>query len=345
MLKLATFNIRYGYPQNPAAGQAFEGERPWYARREGLADQVIWEEPDIIGFQEVLNNQLEDLGALLAPQYKHVGVGRDNGKTAGEAVPLFWRTDRLKLLDYEYFWLSETPGVPGSVSWDAGQTRMVTLAHFSFLLSDEDFYVANTHYDDRGIEARAKSSALILSKLAPLTSSGKLVIVMGDLNSPAEEEGYRVLTGRRYVGAEPAANAEAQTPISISAHTAREGPTTFLDSRHALTRRPSLLNGGKKQGAEITQAEAYGEKHTYTGFSMRERPTLIDYILLADNAAVQAGGGDGQLQGGQGKGNANANANVNAGWEVAKYGVLPNHFGDGVWVSDHRMVVVTLRQA
>jgi len=182
-----------------------------------------------------------------------------------------------------------------------------------------------------------KSSSLILSKIAPLTSSGKLVVVLGDLNSPAEEEGYRVLTGRRYVGAELAVEAESQTPMS--ANITREGPTTFLDSRHALTLRPSLLNGGKKQGAEITLAEGYGEKHAYTGFSTRERPTLIDYILIADNAAIQAGSRNGQRQDGRGEGNANA------GWAVAKYGVLPNHFGDGVWVSDHRMVVITLRQA
>lgn len=160
---------------------------------------------------------------------------------------------------------------------------------------------------------------------------------MGDLNSPAEEEGYRVLTGHRYVGAEFAVEAGKQTPMS--ANTTREAPTTFLDSRHALTLRPSLLNGGKKRGVDIALAEAYGEKHTYTGFSTRERPTLIDYILLADNAAVQGRNGNGNLQGGQSEGN------VNAGWGVAKYGVLPNHFSDGVWVSDHRMVVITLRQA
>jgi hypothetical protein len=40
---------------------------------------------------QVLDNQLHDLAYLLEPSYLHVGVGRDDGKTAGEAVPIFWR--------------------------------------------------------------------------------------------------------------------------------------------------------------------------------------------------------------------------------------------------------------
>jgi hypothetical protein len=57
--KLASFNIRFGGPQDPTdalnekANLHFDHERPWHERREGLVDQVIWEEPDIIGFQEV----------------------------------------------------------------------------------------------------------------------------------------------------------------------------------------------------------------------------------------------------------------------------------------------------
>ena len=114
-LKLASFNIRFGWPQNPVhalgkqKGQDSDQEHPWYERRQGLVDQVVWEEPDIIGFQEVgtydasgvsvlqgfalqvLNNQLGDLAHSLVSSYDHIGVGRDDGKTKGEAVPIFWR--------------------------------------------------------------------------------------------------------------------------------------------------------------------------------------------------------------------------------------------------------------
>lgn len=153
----------------------------------------------------------------------------------------------------------------------------------------------------------------------------KLVVVLGDLNSPAEEEGYRVLTGHRYTGVDVNLNTnggKAQAHLYTDANANGDGtksergtgPVTFLDARHALSRR---------NNAHTTLAGPYGEKDTYTGFSTWTRTTLIDHILVADN--------DNRGQ-------------EKRGWGVAKYGVLPNHFGDGVWVSDHRMVVVTLRK-
>jgi len=337
-LQLATFNIRFGWPQDPLNEQDFDQEGPWYKRREGLVDQVIWEEPDVIGFQEVLHNQLDDLTCLLGSSYDHIGVGRDDGKTAGEAVPIFWRTDRVKLLSFQHFWLSEKPEVVGSIGWDAGQTRMATLAHFSFLIPEnsaaaievepEEFFVLNTHYDDRGILARTKSSALIVAKLNELMATqgnggahNKLVVVLGDLNSPASEDGYRVLTGHRYVDA-GRARAPTQFPASESS------PITFLDSRHALLRRPSAAN--KTSATTVSNSlelgAPYGEHSTYTGFSLDSPQTLIDYILLADNGMIKGERCD------------------KAPWRVAKYGVIPNHYGDGVWASDHRMVTVTLRK-
>lgn len=156
-----------------------------------------------------------------------------------------------------------------------------------------------------------------------------------------------MLTGHRYVGVN-ALEGGSQISMSASsgANTTGEGVRTFLDARHALVTR-----GGKKAlGAGVVGLSgSYGEKDTYTGFKNWERPTLIDYILLADNAAVIGGSAKSQegsgSTGDEGGEKADEHAKGSAGWSVTKYGVLPNHFGDGVWVSDHRMVVVTLRQA
>lgn len=94
-------------------------EEPWYKRRSYLADQILFENLDLIGFQEVIHHQLQDLKVLLGDTYDCVGVGRDDGKQRGEAVPIFWKKSELQLLEVEHFWLSETPHVPGSVSWDS----------------------------------------------------------------------------------------------------------------------------------------------------------------------------------------------------------------------------------
>lgn len=96
-----------------------EEQAPWTERRAPLADQVLWEDLDVVGFQEALWDQYQDLRVLLGNSFDSVGVGRDDGKQEGEAVPLFWKKDSLDYVKHEHFWLSETPDVPGSVGWDA----------------------------------------------------------------------------------------------------------------------------------------------------------------------------------------------------------------------------------
>ena len=74
---------------------------------------------DIVGFQEVLHNQLQDLKELLGEGYDHVGVGRDDGKEKGEYSPIFWDKELFEVVRWKSVWLSPTPEVPGSVGWDA----------------------------------------------------------------------------------------------------------------------------------------------------------------------------------------------------------------------------------
>lgn len=63
-------------------------ERSWSARRAPLAGQIIHEELDLIGLQEVMYHQLQDLRVLLGKRYGCVGVGRMDGATQGESVSL-----------------------------------------------------------------------------------------------------------------------------------------------------------------------------------------------------------------------------------------------------------------
>lgn len=211
-LKIASFNIRYS-PFNPTSqvgNQAhFSGnaEAPWPTRLPLILDQIKWELPDIVGFQEVLVHQYKDLkDSPVLARYTSVGVGRDDGATRGEYVPIFWRSDKFQSLGVEHFWLSDDPDIPGSIGWDAGQTRMVTLVHLqptSWLSSsdqkepsDQSFYVMNTHFDDRGSKARAESAKLILKRSNKLIiERNRPVILIGDLNAHRSESPYKCLTG------------------------------------------------------------------------------------------------------------------------------------------------------
>lgn len=141
-----TFHRRYDNPlarrtpsiPSPDSDTTFPtrtyGEVSWSTRRHFIADTILLHNPDVFIFQEVLHNQLQDLVYLLGDDYAYVGVGRNDGDQKGEAVPVFWRRDRLRLRSerqggvgeegWTHFWLSETPDVVGSVGWDAvSQTR------------------------------------------------------------------------------------------------------------------------------------------------------------------------------------------------------------------------------
>ncbi|KAG9102617.1 hypothetical protein FRC06_001624 [Ceratobasidium sp. 370] len=345
-LKIASFNIRYDTqafnlvpigtePVNPAyhhlqsrANTSVEwGERPWYERRGPLADQVLWENPG------VLWSQIGDLAALLGDGWDWTGVCRNDGARQGEAVPIFWRKDVASLKRVEHFWLSDTPDKPGSVGWDAGQTRMATLAEFTTADKSLPFYVFNTHYDERGIQSRAESSKLILkhvnevvTKALSTSNSPPLIFLVGDLNSPDTEDGYRTLTGRRYIS-----HQDGHRPQS-------RGGTSFLDARHELHTRVAGVNAAQLLGAR------YGDwLATFTGFGEHDHRNVIDVVLVADTGAVGAvhGGKPTDAEGGEQK---VMKSSTQVQWVVSRYGVVPNRFEGGFLVSDHRMVVATFKQ-
>src|SRR6478736_2315125 len=119
-LCVMTYNLRYASATPPNA---------WPDRRPLMRELITNVTPDVIGTQEGLHAQLQDLASDL-PDYNWVGVGRDDGKTKGEFMAVFYRRARLEALTTNHFWLSDTPGLPGSTSWGNKNRRMVTWLKF-----------------------------------------------------------------------------------------------------------------------------------------------------------------------------------------------------------------------
>jgi len=181
-----TYNIRYNNPE--------DGINAWPNRKERVAEMIGSRyQADLAGLQEALREQIDDLDALL-PDYDWIGVGREDGQDKGEFTPIFYRTDRFELLESKTFWLSETPDVPGSKSWDAAITRIVTRALFRDRQSGREFYHFNTHFDHRGEQARVESTKLLLKRVREVSAETP-VIVTGDLNFRETTEGYQILVG------------------------------------------------------------------------------------------------------------------------------------------------------
>ena len=148
---------------------------------------------DIIGMQEVLNRQLNDLKVAL-PEYNSIGVGRRDGQEAGEYSPLFYKSGRFTEKRSGNFWLSEDPAAVGMKGWDANCERIATWAVLKENGSGKDFFVLSTHFDHIGVVARRESAKLILEKIGEL--AGNLPsIVMGDFNVKPDSEAVQTLTG------------------------------------------------------------------------------------------------------------------------------------------------------
>lgn len=183
-LKVMSFNIRYG--------SANDGEDRWPLRRDLVLKTIRETEPDLIGMQEVLAFQGRFVRDGL-PAYDFHGVGRDDGKEAGEFSPVMWRKDRFELLDSGHFWLSENPEVAGSVSWDSSLTRMVSWVALRDRRADgREFVFANTHFDHRGRQARLESAKLIQRRAAEVPY-GMPIILTGDFNTTEDDQPYAVL--------------------------------------------------------------------------------------------------------------------------------------------------------
>ena len=180
-LKIISFNIRYNSWNN------IDGENGWPNRKGAVAKMILKEQPAAIGLQEALIDQLQYLDTVLT-HYRRIGVGRDDGKEAGEFMAIYYDTTRLELLSHRTRWLSETPDVP-TKGWDAACYRTVTIARFRDRQSGKEFQYLNTHLDHVGKTARAEGVKLIVHSLKEgLLSDNIPVIVGGDMNSTIEDK-------------------------------------------------------------------------------------------------------------------------------------------------------------
>jgi endonuclease/exonuclease/phosphatase family metal-dependent hydrolase len=182
-LKVMTLNIRLD--------TRADSVNWWENRRKLVTLSIRNADPDLLGMQEVLERQLIYLRDNL-PGYSYAGVGRDDGKTAGEYSPVFYKNDRFEMIANGTFWLSPTPNDTGSVGWDAALTRICSWVRLKDKRTGEEFCFLNTHFDHMGVTARAESAKLI-SDFINTSTDGLPAILTGDFNSNPLEGPYQVL--------------------------------------------------------------------------------------------------------------------------------------------------------
>ena len=186
--KVMTYNIRNS---NADKGTA----NAWNKRKGNLVGLIRKVNPDILGTQEVLLNQLNYLKKSLN-DYESFGVGRNDGKHKGEHSALFFKKEKYEQLQGGNFWLSETPQIPGSKSWDAAITRICSWVQLKDKATGSTFFVFNTHFDHKGKTARRNSAALLRHTIDSLAGNNP-VIVTGDFNLEPSDAGYKTMTDNK----------------------------------------------------------------------------------------------------------------------------------------------------
>ena len=254
------FNIRY---DNPA-----DQSNNWQFRKDTVTRFIQAQDMDIVGMQEVLHNQLEDLLQRL-PGYKSIGVGRDDGKTKGEYAPILYKEDRFEVLDSNTFWLSQYPDSIGFIGWDGACTRIATWAKMKDRQSGKIFMAVNTHFDHVGVTARQEGALLIIRKIKEIVGDRPAVLT-GDFNVNDQSEAYRTITSNAFVLKDAAKIAGKQTGVDYTFHNFGQIPSEQCEKIDFIFVTPQI----KVLDSFIPKEAAPGSK-----FLSDHNPQIVHLIL------------------------------------------------------------------
>lgn len=236
-IKIITYNLRYDNPR--------DGLDNWQHRKAHVASFLEQQQAHFVGMQEALHSQIEYLANELKG-YDWIGVGRDDGKLAGEFSPIFYQKAAFKPIKTGTFWLSSTPDSVGSRGWDAALPRVATWGLFEHIDSTahsadstRQILVINTHFDHKGEMARVNSAKLLTEKARELAPNVPMAI-LGDFNATPDTEVFQTMT---------------------------------KDSSLA-------------DAFEIAQNQPQNVQGTFNGFKLRHENHRIDYIFVNSNAKV-----------------------------------------------------------
>jgi len=252
--RLATFNIRIPADKTPNS---------WAERAPKCRALIQKHGFDLLGLQEATWPQIQDL--LQMEGWAFVGACRDDGQQKGEASCIFYRTNRFEVVESGTFWLSETPEVPGSKSWNTACTRVCTWADIKDRRSGKAFVYFNTHLDHLSQEARKNGMKLILSRMARY-AQGRPVFLTGDMNATPD-----------------------QRPVDAAA--------VLADFKNAGPKDPQSEGGpyavartNLRDSFDLSRTPHAGPIKTFSGFKFAEHPEgqPIDYIFVSAGIEVRS---------------------------------------------------------
>ncbi|MDF3077714.1 MAG: Endonuclease/exonuclease/phosphatase [Sphingobacteriaceae bacterium] len=211
--KIVTANIRVALPEDDAAGFG------WNSRKEICADILRKQKADVICLQEVLREQNEDLKKAL-PGYFSFGFEGPEMDEFNEGYhliaknPIFFSTKRFELLAAGGYWLSETPLVAGSKSWDTARARNANWIRIRDKKSGRQIRVSNLHLDHVNQTAREKQIKLVLDDAAQYQPDLPQILT-GDFNASATNTVYKMVKAAGWKDTYTDAHGEAEPGFTV----------------------------------------------------------------------------------------------------------------------------------
>jgi len=187
LLKIASFNIQYDNLKDKV--------NTWEKRLPGVVAVFNKYQFDVVGAQEPYLSQLNDLMPQI-PDYAYLGINI-LGDTTGAVLrrhytPIFYKKEKLDVLDWGTFWYSETPDEAGKKGWDAYSPRICTWAKFKDKQTGREFFFFNSHFDHIGLIARRESPKLLLAKIKE-KAQGYPSFATGDFNTTQHNPNYKIM--------------------------------------------------------------------------------------------------------------------------------------------------------
>ena len=188
-LRVMTYNIRTASQWARTHGGDVVNGRTWSERRNNVVRTCRIAKAVVVGTQEGLDHQIEYLANAL--KYSRTGVGRGtDNEDENEYAALLYNTSVVDLIESGNFWLSSTPNVPGSTSWNTTLPRVATWGIFQFIGDDSDsFAVLNAHLDHTSEWAREKSAFLLRRRAQAIATKCGMcpVFLTADFNGRKSE--------------------------------------------------------------------------------------------------------------------------------------------------------------
>lgn len=165
-------------------------ERVWENRRDLCVNTVLKRKPDFFCLQEVIydSNAWFKQQCKAYDSYGFFGPEMDSYSSGyhfiGKNV-IFWQKKRYEFVSAGNYWLSETPLICGSMSWDTNRARHANWVRLRDRKTGQEFRLVNIHLDHKSELARREQIKIVMDECAQY--SDKIPqILCGDFNAGIE---------------------------------------------------------------------------------------------------------------------------------------------------------------